>query len=199
MNNESNEKNKAFFLELLRSTNRDGIESLIEWLESTDFFTAPASTKYHGAYPGGLLQHSINVYSRLHDEVFRDGSYAKYYDSKILVSLLHDVCKANYYVESSRNVKDPETGSWKQIPCYTVAEQFPYGHGEKSVYLISKHIRLTDEEAIAIRWHMGGFDDAVKGGSRSMEKAYEMYPLALLLHVADMKAAHIDEARGEQS
>ena len=148
----NNEKNKAEFLNLLRSTNRDGIENLIEWLESTDFFTAPASTKYHGAYPGGLL----------HDEVFRYGQYAKYYDSKILVSLLHDVCKANMYVESSRNVKDPVTGTWSQVPCYTVDEQYPFGHGEKSVYLISKHIRLTDEEAMVIRWHMGGFDQSVK-------------------------------------
>ena len=192
----NNEKNKAEFLNLLRSTNRDGIENLIEWLESTDFFTAPASTKYHGAYPGGLLQHSINVSNRLHDEVFRYGQYAKYYDSKILVSLLHDVCKANMYVESSRNVKDPVTGTWSQVPCYTVDEQYPFGHGEKSVYLISKHIRLTDEEAMAIRWHMGGFDQSVKGGSYSVGYAFEKYPLALLLHIADMKATYLDEERG---
>lgn len=195
MNNENNEKNKAFFLELLRSTNREGIESLIEWLESTDFFVAPASTKYHGAYPGGLLQHSINVYTRLHDEVFRNGNYAKYYDSKIIVSLLHDVCKANFYVESSRSVKDSVTGTWSQVPCYTVDEQYPFGHGEKSVYLISKHIQLTDEEAIAIRWHMGGFDQSVKGGSYSVGYAFEKYPLALLLHIADMKATYLDEER----
>lgn len=192
----NNEKNKAEFLKLLRSTNRNGIEDLIKWLESTDFFTAPASTKYHGAYPGGLLQHSLNVCKRLDDEIFRDSLGNQYYDSKVLVSLLHDVCKADLYIESFRNVKDPATGTWSQVPYYTVDEKYPYGHGEKSVYLVNKYILLTDEEAMAIRWHMGGFDQSVKGGSYSVGYAFEKYPLALLLHIADMKATYLDEERG---
>ena len=108
-------------------------------------------------------------------------------------SLLHDVCKANFYKAGTRNVKNPETGIWEAVPSYSIEDKFPMGHGEKSVFIINQFMKLTVEEALAIRWHMGGFDDAVKGGSHSMGNAYEMYPLALLLHVADMKATYLDE------
>lgn len=185
------DRNKETFLSLLRSINREGIDSLIEWLESTDFFEAPASTKHHSAYPGGLVKHSLNVLDRLCKEV----GYAS--DKVTIAALLHDICKANYYKVSTRNVKDLETGEWKQEQFYSVDDTFPFGHGEKSVYLISKHIELTDEEAMAIRWHMGGFDDSVRGGCFSMSGAFEKYELAVYLHIADMKATYIDEARGD--
>lgn len=186
---EYNKADKEEFIQLIRSVQREGKISLIEWLESTDFFEAPASSRHHGAYPGGLLEHSLNVYRRLGEEMGRET------DSIIIAALLHDVCKADYYKLSTKNVKNPKTGEWEKVPFYTIDEQFPYGHGEKSVYLISKHIQLTDEEAMAIRWHMGAFDNAVRGGSYSMSGAFEKYKLALYLHIADMKAAYIDEAR----
>lgn len=175
------------FVKLLRFTGRDGIEELIRYLqEETDFFTAPASTKYHGAFEGGLLKHSMNVLDCL-DEAGYD------YKTVIIVALLHDICKANYYGKEIRNVK--ENGAWVQKEVYTYQDDLPLGHGEKSLYLISKFIKLTDEEAAAIRWHMGGFDSAFRGGDRGLNIAFEKYPLAVLLHLADMKATYIVERR----
>ena len=176
------------FIKLLRLTGRDGIEDLIHYLqEETDFFTAPASTKYHGAFEGGLLKHSMNVLDCLDESG---------YDKKttIIVALLHDICKANCYGKETRNVK--ENGAWIQKEVYTYQDELPLGHGEKSLYIISKFIKLTDEEAAAIRWHMGGFDSAFRGGDRGLNIAFEKYPLAVLLHLADMKATYIVE-RGD--
>ena len=183
--------NETHFVNLLQFTERDGIEELIRYLqEETDFFTAPASTNHHGAYEGGLLQHSMNVLDCL-------GNDSKYtgYDPKsiITVALLHDVCKANCYGKETRNVK--EDGKWVEKSVYTYRDDLPLGHGEKSLYLISKFIKLTDEEAAAIRWHMGGFDNAFRGGDRGLNIAFEKYPLAVLLHLADMKATYIVERR----
>lgn len=176
------------FVKLLRFTGRDGIEELIRYLqEETDFFTAPASTKYHGAFEGGLLKHSMNVLDCL-DEAGYD------YKTVIVVALLHDICKANCYGKETKNVK--ENGTWVQKEVYTYQDDLPLGHGEKSLYLISKFIKLTDEEAAAIRWHMGGFDSAFRGGDRGLNIAFEKYPLAVLLHLADMKATYIVE-RGD--
>lgn len=176
------------FVKLLRSTGRDGIEELISYLqEETDFFTAPASTKYHGAFDGGLLKHSMNVLDCL-DEAGYD------YKTVIIVALLHDICKANCYGKETKNVK--ENGAWVQKEVYTYQDELPLGHGEKSLYIISKYIKLTDEEAAAIRWHMGGFDSAFRGGDRGLNIAFEKYPLAVLLHLADMKATYIVE-RGD--
>ncbi|MCI5668804.1 MAG: hydrolase [Oscillospiraceae bacterium] len=173
------------FVKLLRFTGRDGIEELIRYLqEETDFFTAPASTKYHGAFEGGLLKHSMNVLDCL-DEAGYD------YKTVIVVALLHDICKANCYGKETRNVK--ENGAWVEKQVYTYQDDLPLGHGEKSLYIISKYIKLTDEEAAAIRWHMGGFDSAFRGGDRGLNIAFEKYPLAVLLHLADMKATYIVE------
>lgn len=101
------------------------------------------------------------------------------------------MCKTNYYKVSTRNVKNDVTGQWEKVPFYQVADQFPFGHGEKSVYLIERYMRLTTEEAIAIRWHMGGFDEAVRGGSYAISNAYNSYPLAVKLHLADMYASYL--------
>lgn len=189
MDKEAQKRLADDFVELLRTTNRDGIEELIRYLqEETDFFTAPASTKYHGAFAGGLLMHSINVCAEL-----RLDPNSKVYPTEtlIIVALLHDICKANCYRTEKRNVK--ENGGWVEKQVYVFDDEFPLGHGEKSLYLASKFIKLSDEEAAAIRWHMGAFDNAFRGGDRGLNAAYEKYPLAVMLHLADMRATYLVE------
>jgi hypothetical protein len=189
MDKEAQKRLADDFVELLRTTNRDGIEELIRYLqEETDFFTAPASTKYHGAFAGGLLMHSINVCAEL-----RLDPNSKVYPTEtlIIVALLHDICKANCYRTEKRNVK--ENGGWVEKQIYVFDDEFPLGHGEKSLYLASKFIKLSDEEAAAIRWHMGAFDNAFRGGDRGLNAAYEKYPLAVMLHLADMRATYLVE------
>ena len=189
MDKEAQKRLADDFVELLRTTNRDGIEELIRYLqEETDFFTAPASTKYHGAFAGGLLMHSINVCAEL-----RLDPNSKVYPTEtlIIVALLHDICKANCYRTEKRNVK--ENGGWVEKQIYVFEDELPLGHGEKSLYLASKFIKLSDEEAAAIRWHMGAFGCAFRGGDRGLNAAYEKYPLAVLLHMADMRATYLVE------
>lgn len=176
---------------------REGAPKLMDWLCRTDFFTAPASAKFHNAFDCGLVLHSLNVYDRLIEEVkneYGDNFTEKYSMETIAIcALLHDVCKVNFYKKDIRNVK--ENGEWVPKIFYTVDEELPYGHGEKSVYIINGFIRLTRTEAMAINWHMGGFDARVKGGDYSLSSAFYSYPLALLLHIADNKAAYLDEDR----
>lgn len=170
---------------------RPGSEKLLDWLDNkTDFFSAPASTRFHGACDGGLCMHSLNVYHALHDTFFTEGDSEETF---AICALLHDLCKANYYKVGTRNVKNDATGQWEKVPFYQVADQLPYGHGEKSVYLIEHFMRLKTAEAIAIRWHMGGFDDAVRGGSFAVSDAYNSYPLAVKLHIADLTATYLME------
>ncbi|MCM1296369.1 MAG: HD domain-containing protein [Muribaculaceae bacterium] len=178
---------KEEFEELFRKyIHRPGAEQLLDWLKGqTDFFTAPASTKHHLAYPGGLVEHSVNVFKELCRVIDRDSGETM--ETAAICGLLHDVCKANYYAKSFR--PDPDGGGFG----YAVNDRFPFGHGEKSVYLISRFIRLTDEEALAIRWHMGAFDEAVRGGSRGLNEAMKLYRLVYELHAADMRATHIVE------
>ena len=149
---------------------RHGVDKLLEWLAGTDFFRAPASTRFHGACEQGLVMHSLNVYQAYMDRFYEEG--VDNLESVTLCTLLHDLCKANYY-----NVED----------------QFPYGHGEKSVFLIERFVRLKPAEAVAIRWHMGGFDDAARGGSWAISQAYDAYPLAVKLHMADLTATYLME------
>ena len=171
---------KEKFLTLCRENiHREGIDKLLAWLEKSDFFTAPASTRFHGAHEGGLVEHSLNVYEQL-----VNGNPT---ETTAIVSLLHDLCKTDYYTVSTRNVK--ENGVWVQKPYYTVDDKFPYGHGEKSVFMIERFMRLTNEEAFAIRFHMGEYSDPNTG------KAFEKYPLALLLHQADERATFMMEVR----
>ena len=178
---------------------RSGADKLLDWIENrTDFFDAPASTRYHLAEPGGLVKHSVHVFERLNalcesEDWVAKGISKPQKESIAICGLLHDLCKANFYKTSTRNVKNEATGQWEKVPFYTVEDQFPYGHGEKSVFLIERFMRLKTEEAVAIRWHMGGFDDAVRGGSFAISAAFEKYPLALLLHLADMQATYLDE------
>ena len=175
---------------------RGGADKLLEFLEKSDFFTAPSSTRFHGAYEGGLVQHSLNVYHCLKDYLSRPRTKELYgmddcEETIALGALLHDICKVNFYTVELRNRKNDETGQWEKVPFYTVDDKLPYGHGEKSVYILSGYFygedRLTREEAFAIRYHMGfsGPEDNYVIG-----KALEMYPLALALNVADMEASY---------
>lgn len=173
---------------------REGADALLRWLESTDFFVAPASTKYHSCHEGGLVEHSLNVYNRLtrsEDLGMAESGVSSdipICETLAICGLLHDVCKANFYKVSTRNVKNEETGKWEKVPYYSIDEKFPFGHGEKSVFLIERFMRLTPEEAVAIRFHMGEFEK-----ERSTSDAYSKYPLAVMLHVADELATFMDE------
>ena len=180
---------------------RDGADKLLDYLASPgcDFFTAPASTRFHGAYEGGLCEHSLNVYDCLCDYMQRDrvdGLYGLHCSSETLaiVSLLHDVCKINCYRPSFRNVKD-EHGVWQKVPSYEYDDALPYGHGEKSVYILSGFLRLTREEAFAIRFHMGfsGTEEI-----RLVSDAFEKFPLAFALHTADMEASLFMEGKAKK-
>ena len=189
---------KEEFLSIYRENiTRKGADKLLEYLlsEESDFFTAPASTRYHGAYAGGLLSHSLNVYHNLKAYLARERCSEVYHmpeysDENIAISaLLHDICKMNFYTVDYRNAKN-EQGVWEKVPFYKIDDRLPYGHGEKSVFLIQFFMHLRKEEAMAIRWHMGfsGPEDA-----NTIGRALEMYPLAFALHVADMEATYFLE------
>lgn len=191
---------KQTYINLLKKTKRKGINGLIDWLERSDFFVAPASTQYHGNYTGGLLEHSLNVYNalvfeleNLKDSDFNLSEISE--DSVILVSLLHDICKVNCYVESTRNVKNEQTGKWEQVPYYKRDPLFPMGHGGKSIFIAQQFIQLSPEEAQAIYWHMSAFDAGhdTYNTYNELTQAYSMNLLAFLLHQADMKATYILE------
>ena len=182
----------AEFVEIYnKNITRPGADRLLSWLETTDFFTAPASTRYHCACPSGLVQHSVNVYEVMMEKHFDPETDSA--ESFALCALLHDVCKAQFYKISTRNVKNEKTGQWEKVPYYTIEDAFPYGHGEKSVFLIERFVRLKPAEATAIRWHMGGFDDAARGGNFSISVAYDKYPIAVKLHLADLEATYLRE------
>ncbi len=177
---------------------REGSEKLLDWLVKSDFFTAPASTKFHSAYEGGLCEHSLKVYKRFLKMIkaeFGDNYQNIISNESIaIIGLLHDVCKVNCYQTDYRNVKD-ENGNWTKQPYYTFVEDLPYGHGEKSVYIINGYLRLTREEAIAINWHMGAFDARVKGGSYTVGDAFSKFPVAVIFHTADTLTSYLDETR----
>lgn len=180
---------------------REGAVAMLKWLENSGFFEAPASSNKHLAQPGGLVLHSVNVYSRLADITRREiGTAVLDDDTKETVAvlgLLHDVCKVGVYHQETKRRKNPDTGKWEDYLGYTFQDTFPLGHGEKSLFLITRHMALTEEEALAIRWHMGAYDDAVKGGSRSMTEAMNLTPWVWRLQEADMCAAWIDERSGD--
>ena len=174
-----------------KNIDRQNSENLLKWLETTDFFTAPASSKFHCACEGGLLQHSLNVYKVLLEKHFNPET--DNLESYTICALLHDICKVQFYKLSTRNVKNEATGVWEKQPFYKVEDSFPYGHGEKSVFLIERFIRLKTSEAMAIRWHMGGFDESARSGGFSISLAFDQFPLAIKLHLADLEATYLRE------
>ncbi|MBO5294363.1 MAG: HD domain-containing protein [Clostridia bacterium] len=189
--------NQERFMQIFQEKiTREGADKLLDFLVKSDFFTAPASTRYHLACEGGLLQHSLNVYDCLVDILNRPRVKELYkieYSDEIIAiaGLLHDVCKVNFYKTSFRNIKD-ETGKWVSAPYYTIEDSLPYGHGEKSVYIVSGFMRLTRDEAFAIRYHMGfsGTED-----TNNVGRALEMFPLAYAVCCADMEAAFLMEGK----
>ena len=179
---------KEQFIELLKGIKREGINELIEFLEKTDFFIAPASTRFHGDYEGGLVEHSLKVYEILKHKVENNIEKLDVSEDTIkIVALLHDVCKANYYKVDYRNAKN-SLGVWEKVPYYTVDDIIPYGHGEKSVMMITEYIKLTPEEKYSIRWHMGYTEP--KELYNTIGAAYKKYHLALLTHEADLEATY---------
>ena len=170
------------FEEIFRTyIKREGAAELLKWLKSTDFFTAPGSTRFHDCHAGGLVDHSVNVFNELVRLLKAYPEVKVSAETAAIVTLLHDVCKANCYKVELRNKKN-EHGQWIQVPVYTFQEDFSFGgHGSKSVYLIQKFMKLTDEEAVAINCHMG-----VENSNWVVNDAYRAYPLAFLVHTADM-------------
>lgn len=206
--------NKEEFETLARKyIKRDGLEKLLAWLDSTDFYSAPASTQYHLCIEGGLCQHSLNVFHTMvklanmrydkeenDDNIYNgantevDGAFNM--ENIALVSLFHDICKANCYVRDFKNVK--VNGKWEQQEYWKWDEQFVYGHGSKSVYIIQQYMRLFIDEAQAIRFHMGGKEDALSQQyERQYAPVFEKSPFAVLLHLADSYSAFLLE--GEDS
>lgn len=192
------------FEHLLESTNREGIDSLIEFIRKSDFYTAPASTRYHSCHEGGLLEHSLNVYDRLeakfNDEVWKSKvNVAK--DNIIISALLHDLCKTYYYgtelknkkIYSENGTKKDNNGryDWETVPVYTVDDKIPYGHGEKSVMMIENYIKLEPVERYAVRWHMG-FSEP-KENWTVLGCAIRKYPFILAIHEADLESTYLLE------
>lgn len=189
---------KTEFIEIYQTyIKRAGAKEFLDYLCSnkSDFFTAPASTRFHGSYPEGLVEHSINVYHCLKDYLSRNrvkDMYGMDYDDETiaLVALLHDVCKINVYKTSYRNKK--VNGEWQQVSYYEFEDEMPYGHGEKSVYMISPFMKLTREEAFAIRYHMGFSNE---DPARNVGYTFEHFPLAFALSTADMEATYFVDGK----
>ena len=177
---------KEQIIELLKSTNREGMDNLIEFLEKSDFFKAPASTRFHGDHEGGLAEHSFKVYEILKEKVKIAGLDIPE-ETIIISALLHDICKTNFYKIDYRNAKN-SLGVWEKVPYYTIEDTIPYGHGEKSVMMLTEYIKLTNNEKYAIRWHMGFSEPKELYGT--LGQAFAKYPFALLLHEADMEATY---------
>ena len=194
------ENKKQEFIEIYKKyITREGADKLLEYLLSpaSDFFKAPASTRFHGNFEGGLCEHSLNVYHNLKDYMERERvknefNLNGYTDETIAIAgLLHDICKVNVYKKGFRNVKD-DNGVWQRVDTFEFEDPLPYGHGEKSVYIITGFMKLTREEAFAIRYHMGF---ASTEDARNVGSAFEKFPLAFALNTADMEATYFLESK----
>lgn len=190
MNERDIDHYKSRFVSLCKSVARPGMDKLLQWLETSDFYTCPASTKHHSACLGGLLTHSLNVYDELKRLVSVYPEFKISEDSVVVVSLLHDLCKVNLYTTEKRNRKNA-LGQWEQYDAYTYNEKLCFGgHGSKSMFIVQNFIQLTLEEAVAINCHMGSWD-----GNKDVGDAFEQFPLAWLVHVADEAATFITEKK----
>lgn len=182
------------FEELLLNTKREGMEKLLDFIRKSDFYKAPASTRFHSCHEGGLLEHSMNVYDCLiakkDNLIWKKVLENVPVDSITITALLHDLCKTYFYVVDYRNKKN-EAGVWEKVPYYTIDNKIPYGHGEKSVMMIEEYIKLTPTERYAIRWHMGWSEP--KESYNDLGKAMGKYPLVLALHESDQEATYLME------
>lgn len=208
MSNIQNDTQIARFENLLLEDTRDGIGDLLNYIRKSDFYTAPASTRYHSCHEGGLLEHSLNVteclLQKMNDPKWVDELNKVGHSSVILCGLLHDICKTNYYSVEMKNKKvycedgklHDANGNfrWDSVPSYVVDDKVPYGHGEKSVMMIENFIKLKPAERYAIRWHMGFTEP--KENYNALSKAIAMYPLVLALHLADLEATYLMEHEG---
>lgn len=172
---------------------RPGAADLLQWIDANGFFEAPASKRHHGAKPGGLAEHSVNVFRRLlwlnAEEEKRQQSPQYDLETVAICGLLHDLCKIDAYRQTEGQQGKPE---------YQLTKAFPAGHGEKSVILILQFMHLTQEEILAIRWHMGQYDFYARGGGYDLDNAFHQCKLAVMLHLADMMATHFDEREEPQ-
>jgi len=180
---------KSKILALLGSIERPGMDHLIAYLESSDFFTAPASTRFHAAHPGGLAEHSRSTYALFAEKVKTYGIDLPAHSVK-LCGLLHDVCKIGLYHRGKRNVK--EDGKWVEKEVWVAEDELPLGHGEKSMYLIQKHVQLTDIEALTIRWHMGFTEPSEHWN------VFDTQPAIVALHLADVESSYLAEQQGAE-
>lgn len=200
------EQNIARFEAEVGKIDRPGIDKLMDYVRKSDFYKAPASTKYHLSVPGGLLQHSLNVLDALRgilthnsneDESHWDYEVAGHTvasisdESLTIMALFHDICKTYFYTTSTRNVKNKQTGKWEEKPYYDIDDKMPLGHGDKSAMIIKQYMELTSPEMYAIWWHMGITDG---GDIRQFGQAIDKYPIIYALHTADMIASHFMEA-----
>lgn len=194
---EQQNENKEMFLRLLRSVDRKGIENLIDYLETkTDFFTAPASTRYHNNCLGGLLAHTLNVYENFKAQLqLREIDLPE--ESIILTSLLHDICKCNYYVLEQRNRK--VNGKWEQYDVWsnTKAVSPPLPHSYRSIRMIGTFLRLTPSEELCIYYHMGPYGGEDYEYRNLLQKVNTDYPETLLFYIADLSATYLDEVMYE--
>lgn len=185
--------NKERFISLCHTIQRPGVDKLLDWLETSDFYRCPASSRFHGAVSGGLLKHSLNVYDELKRLLVAYPEISVPEESVVIVSLFHDLCKVNMYVKERRNRKN-DAGQWESYDAYTIREDFCYGgHGSKSVFIVQRFIDLTPSEAVAINCHMSSWED---GAARAVGAAFEQNPFAWLVHVADESATYIRESKG---
>ena len=186
------EETMQIFRNYFNYIKRLGAADLLQWMDANGFFEAPASKRHHGAEPGGLAQHSINVCRRLiqmnAEEERRQQSLNYDLETLAICGLLHDLCKIDAY----RKV------GFEGINEYQLTKNFPAGHGEKSVILILQFMHLTQEEILAIRWHMGQYDFYARGGGYDLDNAFRQSKLAVMLHLADMMATHFDEREGKK-
>lgn len=192
----------------LGKVQRPGMDKLLEYIQKSDFYTAPASTKHHLAAPGGLLQHSLNVLDALRGQLTRDETGENWLytvggttvatipeDSVTIMALLHDICKTHFYGTSTRNVKNDATGKWEKVPFYTVDDKMPLGHGPKSAMIVKQYTTLTTAEMYAI-WHHMGFNGNFENDT-AVGQSIEMFPAVLALHTADMMASRFMEGEKE--
>ena len=184
---------KQVFIAFLNGSGRNGISNVIEWLEKSDFYSCPASSRYHGACRYGLLKHSLAVYyNMMKIRNALDPSLTLVSDDGIAVTaLLHDLAKVGFYVESTRNVKNNDTGQWEKVPYYAIEDQMPIGHSEKSIIILLKlGLALSDNEIKCLRSHMGGWEP---GAEHIVGGCWKDNPLGPMLHMADMAAVYIDK------
>ena len=197
------DKNIHRFESELKMVNRPGMDKLLAYIRKSDFYSAPASTRYHLSCEGGLLQHSLNVLDALRFILPWEQDDKRHFrvagqkvctipnESVTIMALLHDLCKTHYYKTSTRNVKNEQTGKWEKAPFYTVEDKMPLGHGSKSAMLAMQFIRLSNTEMYAIWHHMGFTEQGADFGT--VGRAMELHPAVLALHTADMMASRLME------